>query len=281
MLIELIAPQSLAYLVTASGGCGLDRRSLRFSRVRSSASRTKSDCTRPKAVVVVRLPSFAAATLALADLLIFLLHAPNIELQISQARAGGPRHVDGVILDVIVSATSEYRGSCMPSRLWSYYRGCGKRVAAHQLLILSQLSSRDTIRQIRSLAPREHLLFLDFYHHVGNRQRHDPTRPDAGSVLPPRNPNSVRLEPIMPSRRGPDDTDTQRHFGPRSRMRPSTRRTGSAGKVRRRSAVLEPGARQAAAEAWSPTFVYGILFKASAETVLSRPTRSTLEPALA
>jgi hypothetical protein len=110
MLIEEIAPQSLAYLVTASGGCGLDRRSLRFSRVRSSASRTKSDCTRPKAVVVVRLPSFAAATLALADLLIFLLHAPNIELRISRARAGGPRHVDGVILDVIVSATSEYRG---------------------------------------------------------------------------------------------------------------------------------------------------------------------------
>jgi hypothetical protein len=41
--------------------------------------------------------------------------------------------------------------------------------------------------------PREHLLFLDFCHHVGNCQRHGPTRPDARSVLPLRYPNSVSL----------------------------------------------------------------------------------------
>ena len=42
------------------------------------------------------------------------------------------------------------------------------------LLIHSQLSSPDTTRQIRSLAPRKDLLFFD-YHHVGNCQRHSPT----------------------------------------------------------------------------------------------------------
>jgi len=71
-------------------GCGLDRRSIRYSRVRSLASRTKSDCTRPKAVVVGRRPSFVAATLALADLLIFLLHAPNTEPKIHKPEQADP-----------------------------------------------------------------------------------------------------------------------------------------------------------------------------------------------
>jgi hypothetical protein len=148
--------------------------------------------------------------------------------------------------------------------------------------IHSQLSSPDTTRQIRSLASREHLLFLDFYHHVGNCQRHDPTRPDAGSVLPPRYRNSVRLEP--PSCQVVEVPMTRTLSVISVRGPGCGRAPGELAQLARSGGdpqLLEPGARQAAAEAWSPTFVYGILFKALAETVLSRPTQSTLEPALA
>jgi hypothetical protein len=71
----------------------------------------------------------------------------------------------------------------------------GTTIKWYDFLLHSQLSSHGATRQIRSLAPRKHLLFFDFYHHVGNCQRHGPTRPDAGSVLPLRYPDSVRLGP--------------------------------------------------------------------------------------
>src|SRR5215470_3896921 len=81
----------------------------------------------------------------------------------------------------------------MPSRLGHTTVAAESALLPTDLLIHSQLSSHDTTRQIRSLAPRKDLLFFDFYHHVGNCQRHTPTRPDAGSVLPLRYPNSVRF----------------------------------------------------------------------------------------
>ena len=51
----------------------------------------------------------------------------------------------------------------------------GTTIEWYDFLLHSQLSSHDTTRQIRSLALRKHLLFFDFYHHVGNCQRHGPT----------------------------------------------------------------------------------------------------------
>jgi hypothetical protein len=127
------------------------------------------------------------------------------------------------------------------------------------LLIHSQLSSHDTTRQIRSLAPRKHPLFFDFYHHVGNCQRHGPTRPDAGSVLPVQF-GQIRATILQLARpRGPDGTGTQLI---------SVRDLGCGRHLENWLSWQGPKAIRS--------------FSASAETSsLSRPTRSPSERALA
>src|SRR5262249_15131265 len=112
------------------------------------------------------------------------------------------------------------------------------------LLIHSQLSSPDRTRQIRSLDPRETPTIpglLPSYRDLSA------TRPDTtrhGVCVTPALARFGQFRATiifqlahMPSCGALDGTGAHRHFGSRSRMRPSTWRTGSAGKAGRRSAA--------------------------------------------